>query len=65
MNLRRLIGGRSLRAVVNDTDIDEATVRRILSGAIWPDLRTIARLESTFAASIYLQSFALPQQNDR
>lgn len=52
-NLRESIGDRSVRAVVTDCDVDEATVRRILLGSIWPDLRTIARLERALASALY------------
>lgn len=53
VNLRSAIGERSLRSVANAAGIDEATLRKVLSGAAWPDLRTIARLESALSASLY------------
>lgn len=53
VNLKRALGGRSVRSAVEGTGVDEATVRRILAGAIWPDLRSIARLELALNAPLY------------
>lgn len=46
LNLRAAIGDRSVRCVARDAGVDEGTIRNVLSGTAWPDLRTISRLES-------------------
>lgn len=56
LSLRSAIGGQSLRAVAREAGVDEGTVRRVLAGATWPDLRTIALLERSLACSLYGQS---------
>ncbi|WP_374679323.1 helix-turn-helix domain-containing protein [Microbacterium wangruii] len=53
LNLRCGLGERSVRAVAEQAGLDEATVRRVLSGAAWPDLRTVARLEDALGARLY------------
>lgn len=52
-NLAAAVGGRSVRSVARDADVDEGTLRRILSGATWPDLRTIALLEQALGGQLY------------
>lgn len=52
-NLKVSLGKRSVRSAVEGAEVDEATVRRILAGSIWTDLRTIARLEYALGARIY------------
>jgi lambda repressor-like predicted transcriptional regulator len=44
-NLRRAIGGRSIRAVANLAGLSHATLLSVLAGRTWPDLETIAKLE--------------------
>lgn len=56
LNLRAAIGGRSIRSVARGADLDEATLRRVLAGTVWPDLLTIARLEQTLAVDLYPHS---------
>ena len=53
LNLRGAIGERSVRSVAKDADLDEGTVRRVLAGAAWPDLHTIARIEQALGVSLY------------
>ncbi|MCR2825017.1 hypothetical protein [Microbacterium sp. zg.Y909] len=53
LNLRSALGERSVRAVAEHAVLDEATVRRVLSGAAWPDLRTVARLEEALGTRLY------------
>ena len=53
LNLRSALGERSVRAVAEQAGLDEATVRRVLSGAAWPDLRTVARLEDALGVRLY------------
>lgn len=52
-NLRRAIGERSVRSVAAVADLDEGTVRHVLSGSVWPDLRTIFLLEDALGVSLY------------
>jgi len=53
LNLMSAMGERSVRSVANDAGLDEGTVRRILAGAAWPDLRSVARLEAALRAALY------------
>lgn len=53
LNLRAAIGDESQRAVARLTHVDEGTIRRVLSGAVWPDLRTIALLEEGLSAELF------------
>ena len=56
LNLRAAIGERSVRGVARDVGLDEGTIRKILSGESWPDLRTIWKLESALEAHLYTRS---------
>ncbi|WP_217583660.1 helix-turn-helix transcriptional regulator [Microbacterium sp. GbtcB4] len=47
------MGERSVRAVARDSGLDEGTIRKILLGESWPDLRTIWRLESALEVHLY------------
>ena len=53
VNLRSAMGGRSVRAVARDAGLDEGTLRRVLAGAAWPDLHTIALLEEAIGTRLY------------
>ncbi|GAA3917980.1 hypothetical protein GCM10022382_24970 [Microbacterium invictum] len=53
LSLRRAIDDRSVRSVAAAASLNEATVRRVLAGAAWPDLHTIAVLESTLGLRLY------------
>lgn len=53
LNLRSAIGERSVRSVARDAELDEGTVRRVLSGDSWPDLRTISRLDECLGTQLY------------
>jgi hypothetical protein len=53
LNLLQALDGRSVRSVSVDANLDEATVRRVLAGAAWPDLHTIAALEIALERSLY------------
>lgn len=55
-NLRAAIGERAVRAVGRDVGLDEGTIRRILLGESWPDLRTIWKLEAGLAVHLYTRS---------
>lgn len=45
LNSQSAMGTQSQRAVARAAHLDEGTLRRVLAGATWPDLRTIALLE--------------------
>lgn len=45
INLRDAIGSRSVRAVSAECNVSHATVLHIISGEIYPDLTSMARLE--------------------
>ena len=53
LNLRAAIGDRSVRSVAREVGIDEGTIRNVLSGAAWPDLHSIARLEHSLRSRLY------------
>ncbi len=53
LNLKSAIGERPVREVARDAGIDEGTVRKILLGESWPDLRTIWKLESSLDSQLY------------
>lgn len=55
LNLKAAIGERSVREVARDAGIDEGTIRKILLGESWPDLRTSWRLESSLETQLYLR----------
>jgi hypothetical protein len=52
-NLRRTIGGRSLRSVAELCGMNHATLIGILDGRAWPDMETIAKLERGLAVSLW------------
>ncbi|WP_407943841.1 helix-turn-helix domain-containing protein [Marisediminicola senii] len=45
--------GRSLRECAQATGVDHSTIQGILQGRSWPDLETIARLESGFGRPLW------------
>jgi len=53
LNLRDAMGDRSAREVARVAGMSDATVRHILAGTIWPDLRTIAHLERALGVALY------------
>lgn len=53
LNLKAAIGDRSVRSVVRDADINEGTIRKIVSGDSWADLHTIWSLESALGVELY------------
>ena len=40
------IDGRSIRSVAVECGLNHQTIRGVLAGEVWPDMYTIARLES-------------------
>jgi hypothetical protein len=53
LNLRTAIGPTSIRAAAASSDINHATLLRILSGEVWPDLETIVKLEIGLDAALW------------
>lgn len=53
LGLLEAIDGRSIRSVAKAADLNESTLRNVLSGTSWPDLRTIARLEHALDVDLY------------
>lgn len=53
VQLRSVLGDRSLRSVAAKAGLDHATIVRVLAGQVWPDLATIARLELALDASLW------------
>ncbi|MGS0561375.1 helix-turn-helix domain-containing protein [Microbacterium aurugineum] len=47
------MGKASVRSVADIAGLDEGTLRNILSGARWPDLRTIALLEDALGVALW------------
>jgi len=45
VNLREAIGGDSIRSVAARTSVGHPTLLNILSGRVWPDFVTVAKLE--------------------
>lgn len=56
LNLQAAIGDKSVRAVAREAGLDDGTIRKILLGQSWPDLRTIWKLESALAVHLYTWS---------
>lgn len=54
-NLRSAIASRSIRSVAKAATLDEKTLRDILAGQVWPDLRSIARLERALQMPLFPQ----------
>lgn len=53
LNLREALGGKSVRSVARESSVDEGTIRRVLAGTVWPDLRTISSLEHALDVALY------------
>jgi hypothetical protein len=53
LNLRTAIGNRSLRAAALATGVDHSTIQAILQGRTWPDLFTMAKLESGLETDLW------------
>lgn len=58
LNLREAVGNRTLRTVAIECDVNHETVRAILEGRVWPDMRTIAHLEHGLRVSLWPQNQA-------
>lgn len=55
ITLRLAMYGRSIRSVADSAGLDEGTIRKILSGSSWPDLRTISLLEEELKQALWPQ----------
>ncbi len=53
VNLHAASRGRGVRGIARDAGIDEKTLRRIIAGATYPDVRTVARLERALQVALY------------
>lgn len=51
--LQQAVGDRSVRSVASAAGLDEGTLRRILAGERWPDVRTAALLEEALQKPLY------------
>ncbi|MGO1849696.1 helix-turn-helix domain-containing protein [Microbacterium sp.] len=53
LNVQTALHGQSQRAVARAAGLNEGTLRHVLSGSAWPDLRTIAELERALGCELY------------
>lgn len=53
LSLRAAMGTTSIRKVAADAGLDEGSVRRVLSGYVWPHLRAIVMLEESLGVRLY------------
>ena len=53
IRLKNRIGNDSIRYVAKKADLSPQTILNILNGKTWPDLRTIARLETALSARLW------------
>ena len=53
LRLRDAMGNQSLRGTKAATGVDHTTIADVLNGDTWPDLATIARLESGLDADLW------------
>lgn len=53
LHLLAAMDGRSVRSLARDAGLDEKTLRKIIAGLSWPDLRSIARLEEATGCKLF------------
>lgn len=53
LNLRAALADMSLRNAKTVTGVDHTTIADVLNGNTWPDLRTIARLETGLRTDLW------------
>lgn len=53
VRLDEAIGGRSVRDVAREADLQHTTVLGLLKGESWPDLVTIAKLEQELGVRLW------------
>ncbi|WP_157421513.1 helix-turn-helix transcriptional regulator [Agromyces sp. Leaf222] len=56
LKLVQATDGQSIRAVAEKAGVNEGTIRRVIAGESWPDLRTIARVEISLKKRLYRSS---------
>jgi len=61
LRLGGVIGEGSIRAFGRDADVAPGTLRAILEGRTWPDLETVAKLESS-VGEILWPTAAIPEE---
>ncbi|GAA2078105.1 hypothetical protein [Microbacterium hatanonis] len=54
VRLKSAMGTQSVRSVAALAELDEKTVREVVAGASFPDLRTVARLESALGTPLHV-----------
>lgn len=58
VRLDEAIGGRSVRDVAREADLQHTTVLGLLKGESWPDLVTIAKLEQELGVRLWPDDLA-------
>lgn len=53
VNLRAAMGEASIRSVAARAGVEEASLRRVLSGTAWPHLRTMILLEECLGVRLF------------
>jgi lambda repressor-like predicted transcriptional regulator len=53
LNVKRVMGDRSVRATAKMADLDHNTLRYVLDGTAWPDMIVIAKLERAFHENLW------------
>ena len=53
MRLGAAVGGRSLREVAREAGLSHSTLLAVMTGARWPDMVTIAKLEDSLQADLW------------
>lgn len=53
LHLLAAMDGRSVRSMAREAGLDEKTLRKIIAGLSWPDLRSIARLEEATGRKLF------------
>lgn len=53
VNLRRAIGGQSVRSAAETARVDHSVVHDLLAGNSWPEVSTVARLEIGLNTSLW------------
>lgn len=53
LNLREAIGEQSIRAAAARSGLNHSTLLAILEGRTWPDLETIAKIETGLDAAVW------------
>lgn len=62
--LQAAVGDRSIRSVVAECHLNHQTVHAILAGEVWPDMYTIAHLESGLRTPLWPATTRRPVVSD-